>query len=238
MTDQMPNAPMMSGGSASIFQTWINALTKPNEQTFSEIAASPSAKATTAYIWVFISSFVVNFITFIVRGAVIRDQLAQNGFGADRLGGGVVGALIGLICIAPILAVVQTLFFAVDVAIIQWIAKMFGGKGTFDQMAYTFASISVPFSIIIGVVSIISLIPFVIFCFWIIFFIGILYIIVLELMAIKAVNQFGWGPAIGSLFIPILAVSLVCCCIGAVFSTVMGPIIGNVFSTINQSLNP
>jgi hypothetical protein len=235
MTNQIPNVPMMSGGSTSIFQTWINALTKPNEQTYSEIAASPNAKATTAYVWVFISSLVVNFITFIIRGALIRDQLAQNGFGADRLGGGLIGAVVGLICIAPIFAVFQTLFFAVDVAIIQWIAKMFGGKGTFDQMAYVFASISVPFSVILGVISVITLIPFVLFCFWIILFLGVIYIIVLELLAIKAVNQFGWGPALGSLFIPILALSLVCCCVAVAIGAAMGSSIGNVLSTLKQS---
>ncbi len=34
MSNQMSNAPMMSAGPTSIFQTWINALTKPNEQTY------------------------------------------------------------------------------------------------------------------------------------------------------------------------------------------------------------
>ena len=63
-----------------------------------------------------------------------------------------------------------------------------------------------------------------------------IYIIVLEIMAVKAVNQFGWGPAIGSYFIPGLALLLICCCVAAIVGSVMGLALGNVFSTLNQSL--
>lgn len=238
MSNDSSNVPMMSAGPTSLFQTWINALTKPNEQTYSEIAASPNAKATTAYLWVFISSFVVYIFTFLIDGAMIRDRLSQSGLGADRVGGGVVGALVALICVAPILAVIGTVFFAIGVAIVQWIAKMFGGKGTFDQMAYTFASISVPYSLVSSVFILLSAIPFVGFCFRIILGLAGLYILVLEIMAVKGVNQFGWGPAIGSLFIPGLVVGLVACCIIVAIGALLGPTIGNIFSTINQSLNP
>jgi hypothetical protein len=223
MTNQMPNAPMMSGGSTSIFQTWINALTKPNEQTYSEIAASPSAKATTAYIWV------------LIEGAAIRARLSQSGLGTDQLGNGLVGVLISLICVAPILAIIQTALFAIVVAIIQWIAKMFGGIGTNDQTAYVFASISVPYSFVSCVFILLSAIPFVGFCFRIILGLAGLYILVLEIMGIKGVNKFGWGPAIGSVLIPGLVVGLLCCCLVAAFGAAMGSSIGNILSTLNQS---
>ena len=54
MSDQMSNAPMMPGAPTSFVQMWINALTKPSEHTYAEIAASPNAKATTAFLWVVI----------------------------------------------------------------------------------------------------------------------------------------------------------------------------------------
>jgi Yip1 domain len=238
MSNESSNAPMMSAGPTSIFQTWINALTRPNEQTYSDIAASPNAKATTAYLWVFITSILVNFITFIIEGATIRERLAQSGLGADRVGNGIVGVLVALICVAPILAVIQTVFFAIGVAIIQWIARMFNGKGTFDQMAYTFAAISVPYSLVSSVFILLSAIPFVGFCFRLILGLAGLYILVLEIMAVKGVNQFGWGPAIGSLLIPGVVIFLVICCITVAILSLMGPVIGNIFSTINQSLNP
>ena len=227
MSDQSSNAPMMTAGSPSFFQTWINALTKPDEKTYSEIAASPNAKATTAYLWVFLSFIVTYLITFLVGGATIRDRF------------GLVGAwLVNLLCYALILAAIGTLFFAIDVAINQWIAKMFGGKGTFDQMAYTFASISVPYSLVSSVFILLSAIPFVDFFFRILIGLAGLYILVLEIIAVKGVNQFGWGAAVGSLFIPGLVVGIFCCCLLIAFGAAMGSSIGNIFSTINQSLNP
>jgi hypothetical protein len=63
-----------------------------------------------------------------------------------------------------------------------------------------------------------------------------LYILVLQIMAVKGVNQFGWGPAIGSLFIPAIAILLVCCCAAAIVGALTGAALGNIFSTINQSL--
>jgi len=55
---------------------------------------------------------------------------------------------------------------------------------------------------------------------------------VLEVMAVKGVNQFGWGPAIGSLLLPVLAIA--CCvsvAIGAIFS-VMAPEMMELFNSI------
>jgi hypothetical protein len=238
MSDQLSNAPLTPAGPTSIFQTWINALTKPNEQTYRDIAASPNAKATTAYLWMFISSIVTSIITLIIRGATIRDRLSQSGLSTDQVGTGIGGILVALICVVPILAAIGTLFFAIGVAIIQWIAKMFGGTGTFDQMAYTFAAISVPYSLVSAVFILLSAIPYVGGCFSVILGLAGLYILVLEIMAVKGVNQFGLWPAIGSLFIPGLVVGLFCCCIFVALGAALGPAIGNVFSTINQSLNP
>jgi hypothetical protein len=238
MSNEMPNAPMTPAGTTSFFQTWVPALTKPNEQTYASIAASPNAKASTAYLWVFISSLVASLISLIAQGALIRERLAASGFDSGRLGNGVGGILITLLCGAPIIAVIGTAFFAIWVAIIQWIAKMFGGKGTNDQLAYAFAAIGVPYSLISSIFILLSAIPFVGLCFRIILGLAGLYILVLQIMAVKGVNQFGWGPAVGSLFIPGLVVGILCCCLVAILGAALGPVIGNVFSTINQSLNP
>jgi hypothetical protein len=238
MSNQMSNEPMMPASSTSFFQNWVPALTKPNEQTYASIASSPNAKASTAYLWVFLSSIVASLITLIIQGATLRENLARSGVGTDQLGGGIGSIVITLLCGTPIIAVIGTAFFAIGVAIVQWIAKMFGGKGTNDKLAYVFATIAVPYSLVSSIFILLSAIPFVGFCFRIILGLAGLYILVLEIMAIKGVNQFGWGPAIGSLFIPGLVVGLFCCCLFAILGAAMGPVIGNVFSTINQSLNP
>ncbi len=238
MSEQMPNAPLMQTGSTSFFQTWIDALTKPNEQTYAAIAASPGAKAMTAYIWVFVCSLIATFLALLVQGATLRSRLAGAGVGAEQFRGTAGSEIVTLLCGTPILAVIGVILFAIGVALVQWIAKMFGGKGNNDQMAYTLAAISAPYSLVSGVLALLGAIPFVGICFGIVALLAAIYVIVLEVMAVKAVNGFGWGPAIGSLFIPAAAVFLICCCAVAVVAGLTGAALGNIFSSINSSLTP
>ena len=233
----MSNEPVMPNSSPSFLQTWVNALTKPREETYVAIAASAQAKSMTAYLWVFLASIVSSLLTLIVQGSAIRSQLGEAGVGGE-LGGGVGAIVVTLLCGTPIAAVIATAIFAVFVALVEWIAKMFGGKGNNDKLAYAAAAIAAPYSLVSGVFVLLSAIPYVGFCFRIILALAGLYIIVLEIMAVKAVNQFGWGQAIGSYFIPGLALLLICCCVAVIIGSITGLALGNVWSTINQSLNP
>ncbi len=232
--NDMSNTPVMPAGPKPFFQVWMDALTKPSESTFAEMAASPNAKATTAYLWIFIGYLIEFFLSSLVQGVAMRRVLEQYGNGG-QFANGFGGGLITAICGAPIIAVVATIFFAIGTAIIQWVAKMFGGKGNSGQLAYVLAAILAPFSIVAGVLGLLSAIPFIGLCFSIIVAVAGLYILVLEIMAIKGVNQFGWGAAIGALFIPGLAIGFLCAClVGGLM--LFGSAIENAFKTINQSL--
>ena len=238
MSNQMSNAPMMQSAPTSFFQTWINALTKPNERTYAEMAASPNAKAMTAYLWVFIGFVIELVLTFLFQGAAMRSMMEQRGYGNQLPGGGIGFALIFAVCGGPIGAVIATIFFAIGVAIIQWVAKMFGGKGTFDQAAYCLAAIAAPYAIAAGLLSALSAIPFVGFCFRLVLGLAGLYVLFLQITAVKGVNQFGWGQAAGSVLLPGLVIFLVCCCLAFAISLATGAAIGNILSSINQSLVP
>jgi Yip1 domain len=243
MNMNMPvsNAPMpSSGGSKSFFQVWIDALTKPNEQTFAEIGSSPNAKAMTAYIWVFVGYLVEFFLSALVRGATMgrySSLLRQYGLGgAGGLGGGgIVATLIGAVCGGPILAVIATVFFAIWTAIIQWVAKMFHGQGTNDQMAYAFAAILAPFAVISGVVTLLAAIPYVGYCFSALLLLAGIYVFVLNVMAVKGVNRFGWGEAVGSVIIPGVVIGLVCCCLIGGISMAAGAGLKGLFQQLQQN---
>jgi hypothetical protein len=215
MNDQM-NAPMSSmpsgNGPTPFYQVWINALTKPNEQTFVNMAASPDAKMTTAFLWVFIGSLVNSLLASLVQGTIMRQMMQQyGGSGQFNFGGGGIGSrLIGIVCGAPIAAVISVVVFAIVVGIVQFLAKSFGGKGTFDQLAYTFAAISTPFALISAVFTLLFVVPYIKYCFMLLSLLALLYVIVLQVMAVKAVNQFGWGQAAGSFFLPVI---VLCCCL-------------------------
>ena len=233
--NDMSNTPVMPASPKSFFQVWMDALTKPNEATFAAMVSSPSAKATTAYLWIFVGYLIQFFLSSLVQGVAMRrilEQYGSNGQFANGFGGG----LITAICGAPIIAVIATIFFAIGTAVIQWVAKMFGGKGNNGQLAYALAAILAPFSIVAGVFSLLSAIPFVGLCFSAIIAIAGLYVLVLEIMAIKGVNQFGWGAAIGSLFVPGLVIGFLCACLVGGSIALLGPAIRNMFQQIQQGL--
>ena len=222
MNENMPDVPTPVGGPTPVMQTWIKALTKPSEQTFVEIASSPNAKATTAYLWVFVASLVQIFLTSLVQSRMMGTYMEQLGLGSGFGDRGVASVLTGAICGAPIGAAITTLFFAIGVFIVQWIAKMFGGRGTSDQLAYSMAAVSAPYSIIAGLVTLLAAIPYVGYCFSAILAIAGIYVFVLNVMAVKGVNQISWGAAIGSLIIPGLVIGVLCAClVGGLFALLL-----------------
>ncbi len=232
MSSEMQPAPMLDRAPGSMFQTWIDAVTKPNERTYAALANSPNAKTSTAFLWVFIGSLIESVAVFLIQGTLMRQMLEQRGMGDQLPMGGATGGIVGLICGAPIAAVIAVVVFAIVTAIIQWIAKMFGGTGSFDKLAYAFAAIAAPVSIAQGVMFLLSAIPFVGFCFRIIGGLLGLYVLVLEILAVKGVNGFGMGAAIGSVLIPVVVVVLLACCLGAAIAALLGASLGNVFSGV------
>ncbi len=237
MNDQM-NAPMVPppSGISDWFSVWRDALTKPNEQTFSNMAASPKAKSTTAFLWIFLGALVNFFLASLVQGRLMSQIMRNYNLDTTRFGGGIGAFVIRTICGAPIAAVIAVVGFAIVVGIVQLLARMFGGRGTFDQLSYAFAAIMTPFYLVTGVLTLLSAIPVVGICFGIVGILAGLYILVLELFAVKGVNQFGWGQALGSLLLPVLAL---CCClsVGAfAIARAIGPNMPDIFNSFPTPL--
>jgi hypothetical protein len=228
------NAPMLPpSGVSQWISVWRDALTRPSEQTFARISQSPNAKSTTAFLWIFLGSLVSSLLALPAQGAMMRQMMQSMGLenqGFPTAGGG----LMSVICGAPIGAVVSVVVFAIVVGVVQLLAKMFGGRGTFDQLSYALAAIVTPFYLISGVLGLLSAIPvpFVGFCFGLLGFAAALYVLVLEVMAVKGVNQFGWGQAIGSMLLPVIAIA---CCISvgvAGILSMLGPQARDIFNSI------
>jgi hypothetical protein len=238
----MTNAPTSSPSTESFFQVWVKALTKPSETTFAEIAASPRAKASTAYLWIFLCTFAPAIVSVLVNAGPFSRQLGealqQAGVNAGGFGSGVGASLIGLLCVTPFVAVFAVIGFIISVALMQWIARMFKGQGTFDQLAYSLGAITAPGALVSALITLPSAIPFVGLCMLPLSVLFSIYLVVLQAMSIKGVHRFGWGATIGTMLIPGLAITLLlCCAIVPIFGLMgLGPTIGNVFSTINQSL--
>ena len=237
------NAPMSTGsaGIAGWFSTWMTAVTKPNEQTFATMAEHPDAMSNgRAFTWVFLAGTISALISG-VFGAIL--QLAGFASGTPGLGDlfggnaqrGIAFTFGVAICSSPVAGALGVLFFAIGVGIVQWVAKMFKGTGTFSQLAYTMAAVSVPFTLVSSILTPFGSIPFVGVCTGLVSALLGIYALVLELMAVKVVNKFGWGQAAGSLFLPGLV--LACCLIVPIaIMRALGPAVGDTFSSINSTL--
>jgi hypothetical protein len=244
---EFSNEPMVpeSQPEMSLVDTWVAAVTKPNESTFARIVAQPGATAGKAFLWVFLASILTSLASLIAQAVSFGGQSMMRQFlppeiardlpfnAAPSIGFG------GVICGAPVGAVIAVIVFAIVTALIQWVAKLFGGTGSFDKLAYAFSAITVPYSVVSAVLALIGIIPIINILTGLISFGLTIYVIVLEVLAVKAVNGLDTGKAVGSVLLPGLAIFLlICCCFAAVIGglAMMGPAIGDVFDSINQSL--
>lgn len=228
------NTPMLPppSGVSQWVSVWRDALTRPSDLTFARIAQSPNAKSTTAFLWIFLGSLISSLLTLPVQGAMMRQMMQNAGLGDQGIPEGAAGGLMTVVCGAPIAAVISVVLFAIVVGIVQLLARMFGGRGTFDQLAYAIAAIVAPFYLVSGVIGLLSAIPYAGACFGILGLFLALYVLVLEVMAVKGVNQFGWGQAIASMLLPVLAIA--CCisvAIASIFS-VLAPQLQDIFNSI------
>ena len=227
------NTPLVDSASPQsepFYQIWLKALTRPTEQTYLEIVNSPAASVRTAYMWLGIAYV----ISFVISVAILQLSAVFQ-YGGD-FGSSIGSALAAIACGAPIGAVVALLLYALEVAIIQWVAKMFKGAGSFDKLLYAFAAFTAPLSLVSAALSIFSLIPLVGFCISMFGIAIVVYQIFLMVTATKAVNGFGWGEAAGSVLIPTIVFIFLCSCVTIGILMLLGPVIGDVFSTINSSL--
>ncbi len=237
MTEQS-NAPMSPEPSASSgvegwVSTWIAAITKPNEQTYAAMAEHPDARTINrAFIWVFIAGTVSALISGLLTAVI---QMA--GFAApspfDQFSGGAsqsgIATLGTAICTSPISGLISLLAFAVFTGVYQWVAKLFKGIGSYSQLAYVLAAITVPFNLIFAFIAPLYSARYVGACFGILALVALLYVVYLEVAAVKGVNKFGWGEAAGSILLPTFV--LMCCVAIAVFG-----VMSALLPAINQSI--
>ncbi len=198
---------------ASWAEIWKTLLTNPNEAVYAQIAAT--GKATTAYLWIFIGISFGMLVSFVLGSFTSENMQEAIGMG-----------LLGLLCMAPFFGALITLFAALNVALVQWGARLFGGEGNYEQLMYLYGGIHGPLSAISGLFAIIPL------------FGGLassvlsLYGFYLSIVAVKAVNRFGTGKAIAAIFIPILLFTLLAVCCFVIVAMLMGPTIDEIFRSL------
>ena len=164
-----------------------------------QLLLDPNATPGTAYKWMAIAGLV----TYGIAGLVAMFLLGI-------LGGGMFGLMLGGLapyCLlgAVIVPLVSVLGLMINAGLAHVAASAMGGTGTYDELAYAYATFQAPLALITAVLSVIPCVQYVSYA------IG-LYILVLNVLAVQAVHKFGAGKAIVSAVVmPIaLAAGLAC----------------------------
>lgn len=215
------------------YEIWWYVLTHPSAQTFREISREPGASVGRAFLWVVVTSLISSVIGSIL-GAV---------FNPTRID---VFAFVCSFITVPVFAI---LGLAISGAIYHFVARLFGGTGSWERLVYSFATFLAPFALVGSLFSIFFT-PFLatsmpavspggelvfpsvdpvlatpaaclISLVSVVF--GI-YSIVLYINAIDGVENIGTGRAIMTYFAPTIVVIVLCLCLTAALVALLVPL--------------
>jgi len=168
-----PGEPSVS---LSWVEVWTLALTRPSVPTFEQITGDPGATRGRAFHWLFFSNAIGFALAFLIQQVTSASPTTVD---VPELGSMTLPAL---------LSVLLTIIY---VFVAQLIAKTLGGTGTYSMMFYAFAAALAPLTLIGAVISSVPIIQYLDYPLAI-------YGIVLNVLAVRAVHQFGWAKAIAS----------------------------------------
>ena len=215
LLDDAPKRPAISW-----YDAWSTALLSPTVEGYQSLINHAGVNVSTPLTWIFITTL----RTYIDIGGLGASQVSAQmkfilsqvpGMDPRILAGGT--ALFLLIAI-PLTAILMTAGQALGVAILHGMAFVLGGQGKYSQMLYASTAFTCPMSIIS---SIIAAIPVVNMASPLIS----LWLIYLELTALRAVYRLSWGRAIAALLLPGVLI-FVCLC---AFTFLMFPMAGPTY---------
>jgi hypothetical protein len=168
---------------------WIKAVFAPRDH-FRPLIHDTNGSMNRAYTWIACASAV---IIMILVALIQQDAL----FDLEQIYG-----FPGLLCVVPLGALIGVLLFALITGITHGFAGLLGGKGTYDRLAYVYAAYSAPLLVLMTLLAYTGyLLPLILS----------LYMLVLNVLAIRAVHRLGWSrAALSALWLPgILLVALI-----------------------------
>ena len=222
--NQASSPPMAPERALPWYQVWLKALTSPNVVTYESFVTRPGVSVGKACLWVFLGATVGYAIAAAIRLALgALGTIGQRGPGPMS---NLAGSGLLLVCLVPVAGALSVVALIIVSGFSHILASALGGNGTYAQLAYAMAAYTAPASL---VTSALSAVPVVGGC------LGLplgLYLIFLNVLAIKAVHHLTWARAILSSAIFFVGLLVVLACFTIVALALLGPAIGNVFSNI------
>jgi hypothetical protein len=181
--DAISTAPVVS---MKWYAVWREVFLHPSANTFERILADPAASPGRAYAWVVITSALTAIL-----GQIFNPDPTNR-----RL----------LIC-----AILSPLFslgyLEIDAQILHWVAKHYHGQGSYNRMVYVLGAIMAPFSIInFGLNMALSSLTHISSLFMFLFAV---WMISIQVEAIKAAERITTGQACWTLILPGLVLIVV-----------------------------
>ncbi len=199
-------------------EVWIAALFRPSVSTYQDFVSRPKVSTRRAFTWIFVASWISYNLVFIgeaVQGLFIGEIRTY--------------LLFSLLCATPIMSLFSIIGFVLNVGLCQWLGSALGGSGTSPKLAYAFAAYIAPLFIVTSLLGTVPAFSFLLFPFY-------AYGVFLNILAVKAVHDFGWGRALASSVV-FLALILALVSVGIIIIlALLGPAIGDVFSNIITDL--
>ncbi len=192
--DKPKNDKPKRGESLTWQQVWTQAITNPSTATFERLLEDPQAEQNRGFRWIFYAGTLVGAFSLIATSI----QLSSLGYDTGSL-------LPTLLCTLLLAGPFALVGFWVSNGLTQFIARLFGGQGSYSDFFYTSAAFQAPLQLVNA-----SLLLFTASTALVLtnIFLGI-YSIVLTAMALRAVNGFGWGKALAVIFVPAVVAVLV-----------------------------
>jgi hypothetical protein len=151
------------------YKVWIDALTRPSVAVYESFLQDIHATSQRAYVWLIISGLIVGLIS------ALTDRAAS--------------VVIRIICDPLFPGIVVVFSITIIAGLVQFLAQVIGGMGTYSKLIYALAAFNAPMTIIS------SFLLFIPYGLWVNAALGI-YWVVLSAIAVKAVHQLEWRKAI------------------------------------------
>ena len=199
---------------------WIAALTKPKETFATAKTEASVGEATKMFALVGIVMGLLVAVLLLAVAALLSPALRSMGVPPQIMGLG----FVGIILIPILFAVAFVLTAYVSTWIFNFVCKLLGGQGAFEQMYFLMALVTIPITIVSMIAGIIPILGVLINLLLVIYAIYLTYLIV------KEVHGFDVGKFIIAIIIDAV--------ITLVLSFIVGFIFAMLFAGIFASLMP
>ena len=214
----------------TMFDAWVTALTSPNTEAYNKLGKATNASLANGALWVLLAAIIGGVVSALLSAifgasqlALLSNVLGETGMDIPARTGSA-AILSGIFCGAPVGAIIGTLGFLLSSVIENWLANLFGGKGTLDSYTFVNASFTAPITL---VSTMLSPIPFIGGLF--LFLLGI-YSLFLSFINLRGVKQLSTGKAILVILIPMIVAFILVGCLVLVFGAVIASAFSNFAS--------